>query len=166
MGVIMQLGYAVDVQKMAGSALRASWEIFSCECTQGQLDWENRPLSEIQHGGKQFGGFSALISTERSFLWKAWFTIIYYLSSSQDGWLWRRCWMGWSRRELIFCNMFPLLLPVVLHQKAKPQNTRHWNIPQQLLLPRSAVRSAVKRNKHTIHVIYLISNSKWTDCKL
>ena len=67
MGVIMQLGYAVDVQKMAGSALRASWEIFSCECTQVQLDWENRPLSEIQHGGKQFGGFSALISTERSF---------------------------------------------------------------------------------------------------
>ena len=99
-------------------------------------------------------------------LWKAWLTIIYYLSSSQDGWLWRRCWMGWSRRELIFCNIFPLFLPVVLHKKAKPQNTRHWNIPQQLLLPRSAFRSAVKRSKHTIHVIYLISNSKWTDCKL
>ena len=54
--------------KMAGSALRASWEIFSCECTQRQVDWERRPLSEIQHGGKQCGGFSALISTERSFL--------------------------------------------------------------------------------------------------
>ena len=53
--------------KMAGSALKASWEIFSCECTQRQVDWERRPLSEIQHGGKQFGGFSALISTERSF---------------------------------------------------------------------------------------------------
>lgn len=89
-------------------------------------------------------------------LYKAWFTIIYYLSSGQDGWLWRRCWMGWSRRELIFCNIFPLFLPVVLHQKAKPQNTRHWKIPQQLLLPRSAVRSAVKRNKHTVHVMYLI----------
>ena len=156
MALIIQLGYAADVHKWRVVLWGQAGRFFRVNAHNDKsVEEEDRCQKfNMAANSSEGSGFSALILTERSFYRKAWFTVVYYLSSSQDGWLWRRCWMGWSRRELIFCNIFPLFLPVALHKKAKPQNTRP--LKYSPTNPVTAVRSAVKRNKHTIHLIYFI----------
>lgn len=105
--LIMQLRYEYDAVIMTGTfdkpKVHAGRFFVHClhkvKCVDGR-----QPLAEIQHGGSKthfltYSQKSPLFFSATSFFW-----II------KNGWLWRRCWLGWSSCTLKVVPVYYVVL--------------------------------------------------------